>query len=218
MNAPFLYWVGMNTAANEPQRALRAFDHFYSHIHLHEVVSKNPGFLRGLRYELIEPASRPSLPQWLAIYELADEESALGYLSREEDGRRPQYSPGPSAWQNKTTVWRLLWQRDASSTTFEESRREREPEIIRLDILGVAARPRDSERKGVTNYELYRGLLYPTLAPRFVAVDQVVGEQTKTQRRPNVEIAPPPEESSSLLYRFIHAWPDSPRDRTDSSK
>jgi len=113
-DAPYMYWVGMNTQPDTSPEDLAKFNDFYSNTHMHEVVTSNPGFIRGTRYELIEQDARGTFgPRWLAVYEMADEEAAQGYLAR-NDGPpegRPTYSPGPSAWQNYEGWWRLMWHR-----------------------------------------------------------------------------------------------------------
>ena len=55
---PFMYWVGMNTAADTSQEELAKFNDFYSNTHVPEVVTSNPGFVRATRYELYEPDPR----------------------------------------------------------------------------------------------------------------------------------------------------------------
>src|SRR6266436_2213324 len=57
-NAPFMYWVGMNTAADTSPQELAEFNDFYSHTHMHEVVASHPGFMRATRYELCDPDPR----------------------------------------------------------------------------------------------------------------------------------------------------------------
>ena len=113
-DAPYMYWVGMNTQPDTSPEDLAKFNDFYSNTHMHEVVTSNPGFIRGTRYELIEQDARGVFgPRWLAVYEMSDEAAAKGYIAR-NDGPpegRPTYSPGPSAWQSYEGWWRLLWHR-----------------------------------------------------------------------------------------------------------
>src|SRR5215468_9642420 len=45
-DAPFMYWVGMNTAADTSPQELAEFNDFYSHTHMHEVVVSHSGFIR----------------------------------------------------------------------------------------------------------------------------------------------------------------------------
>jgi hypothetical protein len=115
-DAPFMYWVGMNTAPDTSAEELAKFTDFYSNVHMHEVVAANPGFIRATRYELYEPDVRGDFgPRWLVIYEMEDEAAADGYAAR-NDGPpegRPKYSPGPDAWTKYQGWWRLIWERVA---------------------------------------------------------------------------------------------------------
>src|SRR5713101_1425483 len=111
-SSPFMYWVGMNTTPDTDATALAEFSRFYSKTHLPEVVASNPGFVRGSRYELLQPDPRGDFgPRWLAVYEMDGEAAADGYITR-NDGLpegRPRYTPGPAAWRQTETRWRLLW-------------------------------------------------------------------------------------------------------------
>ncbi len=113
-NAPFMYWVGMNTQPDTSEEELAKFNDFYSNTHAHEVVQSNPGFFRATRYELQEPDPRGDFgPRWLVMYEMENEAAAEGYIAR-NDGPpegRPTYSPGPAAWQVYQPWWRLMWGR-----------------------------------------------------------------------------------------------------------
>jgi len=115
-DAPFMYWVGMNTAADTSPEELSKFNDFYSNTHMREVVANNPGFTRATRYELCEPDPRGDLgPRWLAVYEMDSEDAAKGYIARNDgpSDDRPKYMPGPAAWQTFQPWWRLLWGRFA---------------------------------------------------------------------------------------------------------
>jgi hypothetical protein len=113
-SAPFMYWVGMNTPAGASDAETAEFNDFYSNVHVHEVVSNNPGFIRATRYELQEQDARGDFgPRWLAIYEMDSEEAASTYIKR-NDGPpqgRPNYTSGPSLWQRYEPWWRLIWHR-----------------------------------------------------------------------------------------------------------
>ena len=114
---PFMYWVGMNTAPDTDAAALAEFNAFYSKTHVPEVLANNPGFVRGSRYELLQPDPRGDFgPRWLAIYEMDGEAAARTYAQR-NDGPpegRPTYTPGPAAWRQTQTMWRMIWRRLAS--------------------------------------------------------------------------------------------------------
>ncbi|GII66953.1 hypothetical protein Skr01_70380 [Sphaerisporangium krabiense] len=101
-----MYAVGFDTRPDEPQAELDAFNEFYA-AHLDDVMFRNPGFVRGARYELARTDPPGAGPRWLAVYGVDGEESARGYAARE----RPKYPPGPPAWRRATLVWRLLWRR-----------------------------------------------------------------------------------------------------------
>ena len=120
---PFMYWVGMNTPPDTDPTAVAEFSQFYSKIHVPEVVASNPGFVRGTRYELLQPDPRGDWgPRWLAVYEMDGEAAARTYAAR-NDGPpegRPRYTPGPAAWQQTQSVWRMIW-RQVSSCRHGES-------------------------------------------------------------------------------------------------
>ena len=104
---PFMYLVGMNTAPDTDAAALAEFSEFYSKVHVPEVLANNPGFVRGSRYELLQPDPRGDFgPRWLAIYEMDGEAAARTYAQR-NDGPpegRPTYTPGPAAWRQTQTL------------------------------------------------------------------------------------------------------------------
>ena len=60
-NARFMYWNGMNTAADLTPEEFQKFNDFYSNVHILEVVQMNPGFIRATRYELMEKDPRPGV-------------------------------------------------------------------------------------------------------------------------------------------------------------
>jgi len=109
-----MYWVGMNTPAGGSDDELTEFNDFYSNVHVREVVSSNPGFIRATRYELLEQDARGDFgPRWLAIYEMDSEDAASTYVAR-HDGPpegRPRYTAGPSLWRRYEGWWRLIWHR-----------------------------------------------------------------------------------------------------------
>jgi len=113
-DAPYSYWVGMDIPADTNAAALADFNHFYTNTHAREVLASNPGFVGGARYELAQDDARGARgPRFLATYDIENEAGALGYIAR-NDGPpegRPKYSEGPQAWQQHTTLWRLMWRR-----------------------------------------------------------------------------------------------------------
>jgi hypothetical protein len=111
-DAPYSYWVGMDIPADTDAAALADFNHFYTNTHVREVLGSNPGFVRGRRYELAQDDARgPRGPRFLATYDIDSEAAALGYIARNDGpaAGRPKYSQGPAAWQQHTTLWRLMW-------------------------------------------------------------------------------------------------------------
>jgi hypothetical protein len=111
-DAPYMYWVGMNTQPDTSEAELAKFNDFYSNVHAHEVVQNNPGFFRATRYELKEGDPRGNFgPRWMVMYEMENNAAAEGYLDRDKAGTRPAYSAGPAAWQNYEGWWRLIWKR-----------------------------------------------------------------------------------------------------------
>ena len=113
LDSPYLLVVGVDLPQDGLDEVdLAAFNDSYSQIHVPDVVEANPGFMRGTRYELIQPDPRGDLgPQWLAAYELADRAAADGYLQR-----AAQPGPGQAArrdWADygRTVRWRVLWRR-----------------------------------------------------------------------------------------------------------
>jgi hypothetical protein len=98
---PFMYWVGMNTSPDTDPAAVAEFSQFYSTVHVPEVVASNPGFVRGTRYELLQPDPRGDYgPRWLAVYEMDGEAAARTYATRNDgppEGRL-RYTPGPAVW------------------------------------------------------------------------------------------------------------------------
>src|SRR5215510_13688744 len=54
-------------------------------MHVPEVVASNPGFVRGTRYELLQPDPRGDWgPRWLAVYEMDGEAAARTYAQRND--------------------------------------------------------------------------------------------------------------------------------------
>ena len=82
---PFMYLVGMNTHPDTAPTAVAEFSQFYSKIHAPEAVTSNPGFVRGARYELLQPDPRGDFgPRWLAVYEMDGEAAARTYAARND--------------------------------------------------------------------------------------------------------------------------------------
>ncbi|MBM3225710.1 MAG: hypothetical protein FJZ47_18185 [Candidatus Tectomicrobia bacterium] len=117
---PFMYWVGMTTPADADPAAVEEFSKFYSTVHVPEVLANNPGFVRGTRYELVQPDPRGGVaPRWLAVYEMDGEAAARTYAAR-NDGPpegRPKYTRGPALWAQAQSIWRMIWQQVSATGT-----------------------------------------------------------------------------------------------------
>ncbi|HLF76407.1 MAG TPA: hypothetical protein VJB57_02865 [Dehalococcoidia bacterium] len=238
-DAPFMYWVGMNTAADVSPEELAKFNDFYSNVHMHEVVQSNPGFVGATRYELSEPDPRGDFgPRWLAMYEMENEAAAKGYIAR-NDGPpegRPKYTPGPDAWQHTQSWWRLIWQRYAPKTGELGAHAAPYLYFVAMNV------PPDTDEKGLSEfndfytnihvpevvaasnfqrghrYELYREFLHPAPgSPRFLAVYDCAeeGMKTRAERRanpgsgPRLSSGPPTWEAHDTLWRLLYRRIDS---------
>lgn len=232
---PFMYWVGMQTPPETSPAALEEFSKFYSTVHAPEVLAHNPGFVRATRYELLYPDPRGDWgPRWLAVYEMDGEAAARAYAAR-NDGPpegRPRYTPGPAAWQQAQSVWRMIWRQLTAVGTASQA-----PETIYLvgmnvppdtDAAGLAAFnafytdvhvPEVMERSGYvrgTRVELYRAFRHPQPGcPRFCAIYEAdeatarANQQYRSQpdaqaaRRP-LSSGPPTWEKHDTLWRLVY--------------
>jgi hypothetical protein len=230
---PFMYWVGMTTAPNTDAAALAAFNTFYSKTHLPEVVASNPGVVRGWRYELLQPDPRGDFgPRWLAVYEMDGEAAAHAYAQR-HDGPpegRPTYTPGPAAWQESQSMWRMIWKRLSSCGSASQP-----PHSIFMVGMNI---PPDTDAAGLaefnafytnihvpevmahrgydrgTRFELYRAFRHPEPGcPRFCAIyeaDETTTAATQQARinpqsgRSSLSSGPPTWEKHDTLWRLVY--------------
>ena len=225
---PFMYWVGMNTTPDISPEALAEFNHFYTHVHQPEVVAGNPGFVRGTRYELLQPDPRGDFgPRWLAVYEM-DGEAAANLYSDRNDGPasgRPNYTPRPPSWQHTQTTWRMIWRQLAECGSASEP-----PYSIFMVGMNV---PPETDAAGLaefnafytgthvpevmaagryargTRFELYRGFLHPDPgAPRYCAIYEA--DQSATEARAlnrggaRLSSGPPTWEAHDTLWRLVY--------------
>jgi hypothetical protein len=227
---PYMYWVGMNTAPETSPDELAEFDRFYSQTHVPEVVAGNPGFVRGTRYELLDPDPRGDFgPRWLAVYEMDAEAAARGYAER-NDGPpegRPVYTPGPVAWSSTQGMWRMIWRGVAAVGSSLET-----PYSIFMVGMNV---PADTDAAGLaafnafytdihvpevmanggyvrgSRFELYRAFRHPEPGcPRFCAIYEADEATTFANRearaaggRPApVSSGPPAWEQHDTLWRL----------------
>ncbi len=238
-NAPYMYWVGMNTQPNTSASDLADFNDFYSNTHMKEVVASNPGFIRATRYELLEQDARGAFgPRWLAMYEMESREAADGYIARNDGPTegRPTYSPGPAAWQNYEGWWRLLWHRlvpetgelgaagapyifmvgmDVPEGTDQQGMDEFNAFYTETHVPEVVAA--GSFLRG-TRYELHRELRHPEPgSPHFLAVyegDEKCIEVRKsraagTSPAPKLSSGPPAWEAHETAWRLVYPRIDS---------
>ena len=230
---PFMYWVGMNTAPNTDAAGLAEFDAFYSKTHVPEVLSSNPGFVRGWRYELLHPDPRGDFgPRWLAVYEMDGEAAARTYAQR-NDGPpegRPTYTPGSAVWQQTQGMWRMIWRRISSCGTASQP-----PHSIFMVGMNV---PPDTDAAGLaefdafytnihvpevmahrgyyrgTRFELHRAFRHPQPGcPRFCAIyeaDEATtaasqqGRNNPAPGRSPLSSGPPTWEKHDTLWRLVY--------------
>lgn len=113
------YLIGMDPAPDLERGELASFERYYDLVHLHEVVERNQGFVRGRRFTVID---RGSGPYWLAMYDLADLESAENYVQRQRvAGVGMSYTQGPVPWTRMTTRWRGIVRTPASAPALTEN-------------------------------------------------------------------------------------------------
>ncbi len=237
-DAPYMYWVGMDTAPDTSPADVADFSDFYSNVHVHEVLASNPGFLRATRYELCEPDRRGDFgPRWLCMYEMDGLAAAKGYESR-NDGPpegRPKYTPGPAAWGHTNTRWRLIWHRVAPEAG--ELGAGDAPYLYFVamnsgptDAAGLAAFNefytnthvpevvKVSDFRSGTRYELQREFMHPAPgAPRYLAVYEADEKSMKTRadRAANpgaytpLSSGPPAWETHDTLWRLMYRRIDS---------
>jgi hypothetical protein len=103
-----VYMVGMNVPA-ETDADLAAFNAFYTHTHVPEVMAAG-GYSRGTRFELYREFAHPApgSPRFCAIYE-ADASATTERETRRAG--RGALSSGPPAWEQRDTIWRLVYRR-----------------------------------------------------------------------------------------------------------
>ena len=238
-NAPFMYWVGMNTQPDTSDSDLADFNDFYSNTHVKEVVAANAGFIRATRYELLEQDARGVFgPRWLAVYEMENREAADLYIKR-NDGPpegRASYSAGPAAWQRYEGWWRLLWRRlvpesgelgagaalyiymvgmDVPAGTDQQGLNEFNDFYTKTHVPEVVAA--GSFLRG-TRYELYRELRHPEpAAPRFLAVyegdekslETRAGRVSGSAKPAPLSSGPPAWEGHVTAWRLMYRRLDS---------
>ena len=229
-NAPFMYWVGMNTPSDVSPADLADFNGFYSNVHASEVIGANPGFMRATRYELCEQDARGDFgPRWLAVYEMDSNKAADLYVER-NDGPpegRPTYSPGPVAWQRYEGWWRLMWHRlvpeagelgagaapyifmvgmDVPEDTNAQGLQEFNDFYTQVHVPEVVS---VSRFLSGTRYELYRDFRHPEPgSPSFLAVYEADEDSIKAraERAANPGAATPLSKGPPTWEGHVTAW------------
>ena len=227
---PCMYWVGMTMPPDLDPAAAEEFSKFYSTVHVPEVLANNPGFVRGTRYELLYPDPRGDFgPRWLAVYEMDGDAAARNDGPPEG---RPTYTPGPAAWKQAQSTWRMIWRQVATVGTASQP-----PDAIYLvgmnippdtDAAGLAAfhafytsihvpevMERGSYARG-TRWELHRDFRHPQPGcPRFCAIYEAdaAATQANQERRTNPALqrdsrplssGPPTWEQHETLWRLVY--------------
>ena len=115
--SPYMYWIAVNLgAAGEPE--VEAFNRFYDEVHAPEVFGANDGFVALHRFQLVDPEpATEETPSLLQTWEVSGEDGMGAYLARNDGpaAGRPAYSSGPAVWENRTTIWRVMWKQLSSS-------------------------------------------------------------------------------------------------------
>jgi hypothetical protein len=104
-----LFMVGMDVPAATDAAGLAEFNAFYTATHVPEVMAWG-GYTRATRFELYREFAHPApgCPRFCAIYE-ADASATAARAGRR--AARPALSPGPPAWEQHQTLWRLVYRR-----------------------------------------------------------------------------------------------------------
>lgn len=221
---PFMYWVGMNTPPEAASTAVEEFSTFYSTVHVPEVLANNPGFVRGTRYELLQPDPRGDFgPRWLAVYEMDSKAAAETYAARNDGPSegRPTYTPGPALWQQTQSMWRMIWRQVAASGTASQPPHAifmvgmnvppdtNEAELAAFNAFYTDIHvPEVMERGGYargTRFELYRAFRHPQPeCPRFCAIYE--GDAAATQANQRRRRQPTPQPGERPLSSGPPAW------------
>ena len=104
-----VFMVGMNVPAETDATGLAEFNAFYTQTHVPEVMAYG-GYARGTRFELYREFAHPApgCPRFCAIYE-ADAAATQARAARR--AARGTLSSGPPTWEQRDTVWRLVYRR-----------------------------------------------------------------------------------------------------------
>jgi len=104
-----IFMVGMNVPADTDAQGLAEFNTFYTETHMPEVVAAG-GYDRATRFELYRDFAHPppGCPRFCAIYE-ADAAATEARESRH--AARAPLSSGPPTWDQRDTIWRLVYHR-----------------------------------------------------------------------------------------------------------
>jgi hypothetical protein len=106
-----IYLIGMDPGGGPDD--LPAFTRHYEDVHVPEVF-ETWGYERAARFELVTgPAGSP---RFLAVYAAGADriDDVRERRTRAASGPAPVRAPGPVAWQERTTRWRRLYEREAA--------------------------------------------------------------------------------------------------------
>jgi hypothetical protein len=101
-----IFIVGMNVPDATDASALEEFNAFYTDTHVPEVMARG-GYARGTRFELFRAFAHPvpGCPRFCAVYESEAD------MPEDRPASGGDLSSGPPAWENRDTVWRLVYRR-----------------------------------------------------------------------------------------------------------
>lgn len=107
--AESIFMVGMNPAPDADETALAEFNDYYTGTHVPEVMQYG-GYNRGSRWEVYRAFAHPEpgCPRYVAIYEA---DAAATAERAERRTSRGKLTPGPPSWEQRDTVWRLVYKR-----------------------------------------------------------------------------------------------------------
>jgi hypothetical protein len=107
--------IGMDPGPGSDARAIAEYDDYYSNVHVPDIMTSTP-FDHAARYELAQelPPRPADAPRYCAMYECgADKTEKLDAVRAARTAAAVVRPPGPVAWENRDTKWRLTYRRIA---------------------------------------------------------------------------------------------------------
>jgi len=238
LSGAYMFWVGIDATPETTPEQAEALGSFYRDVHMAEFLSKNPGFTRATRYELIDQDPRGNLgPTWLTMYEMGDEAAYQAYRERGAlpADQKPTYQPRPEIANGLPTKWRMIWRKvsEAGATSSGPPRG--------IFMVGMNVPP-DTTAEGLAEFNAFytnthvgevmamgsydRGVRYelqqemqhqPPGCPRFCAIytaDEAATQATLARRKVNpgrspLSSGPPTWEAHDTLWRLVYRLVDS---------